>query len=204
MKKDSIPYVVGFTFAVCAAFIVPLSVANEFAKPATEANAKYAAHLAVLKAFDLADSSTPRSEVERTYSETVVELPGGEKAYSALIDGETFYAVQATGPGLWGSITLVAAADEATERLKGLEILSQSETPGLGGRIDEAWFKEQFKGERIGPSGVALNPKGTGRGDPDGENGLVDGVTGASRTSGFVLGIVNGALDSLKKLGGRK
>jgi len=202
MKKDSTLYVVLFTFVVCAAFVVVLATANQITKERVEENAEYAAESAVLKAFGLADSTTPKEEVERLYESGVTELPGGRKAYKASIDGAYYYAIEQTGSGLWGNITAVVAADAKAERLRGIEILSQIETPGLGGRIDESWFKEQFRGERLGPNGITLSQDGSGKGDPDKENGRADGITGASRTSDFIGRIINAAVVELKKMGG--
>jgi Na+-transporting NADH:ubiquinone oxidoreductase subunit C len=201
MKKDSIGYVVLFTFIACVAFIVPLAVANEATKAKVEGNRLFASHSAVLRAFGIAYSAP--SEVEPRYASLVKDLPGG-RGWKAELDGSTWYAVRKTGPGLWGSITLIVAADAAGGRLRGIEVLDQQETPGLGGRIDEAWFKEQFRGERLGPGGLAMNSGGSGKGDADHENASVDAVTGASLTSGFVKAIVNAAVADIKAVGGGK
>ncbi|MGB4571401.1 MAG: FMN-binding protein [Rectinemataceae bacterium] len=209
-KKDSIGYTIVFTFIVCMLFVVILAAANQLTLPMAEANKSFAAHLAVLKAFGLADASTSRTEVESLYSTKVRELdnvPGDIKgvtaAYTADIDGSAFVAVKVTGAGLWGSITAILATDPAASRIRGLEILDQQETPGLGGRIGEDWFQAQFKGEKVGPGGtVKVDQNGTGKGDPDKENGRVDAVTGASRTSDFVARIVADGLSATAKIGG--
>ena len=33
------------------------------------------------------------------------------------------------------------------QKIINIEIVDQNETPGLGGRITESWFKDQFKGK---------------------------------------------------------
>jgi Na+-transporting NADH:ubiquinone oxidoreductase subunit C len=204
-KKESIGYVVLFTFAVCLIFVSLLAVANQLTLSRVEANRRYATRIAVLKAFGLADSTTPRAEVESMYEEKIEERrpPSGmEAAFSADIDGASFVAVRVTSPGLWGPITAILASDPTAERVLGLEILEQQETPGLGGRIGEAWFMEQFAGEKVGLDGKILVSQGTGKGDADKENSRVDAVTGASRTSDFIQRLVNLALDSMGKIGG--
>lgn len=203
MKKDSIGYVVAFTFIVCIVFVLGLSVVNFVTIKQVEANKSYAAHVAVLKALGLADASTPKDQVEAAYSSSIKEIPGSSPAFSTVLDGVPAVAVRYTGSGLWGSITAIVAADARAERIRGLEILDQQETPGLGGRIDEPWFKEQFKGEKVGPDGtIKVDRNGTGTGDPDKENGRVDAISGASRTSDFIQAIVNGALAAIRKTGG--
>ncbi len=203
MKKDSIGYVVVFTFLVCIVFVLGLSVVNFLTIDRVDANRRYAAHVAVLTALGLADRETPREVVEATYASEIRELPGERPAYAAVVDGAPALAVRYTGPGLWGSITVILAADAGGERIRGLEILDQQETPGLGGRIDEDWFKRQFRGEKVREDGTILVDRtGSGSGDGDPENGRVDAVSGASRTSDFMQVIVNGALAAIRSTGG--
>lgn len=205
VKKESIGYVVSFTFAVCLVFVLVLAVANQVTLSQVEANKRFASQLAVLKAFGLAKADAARSEVESAYASSVKELkaPGGVgAAYKAEIDGQSYLAVRITGAGLWGPITAILAADPAVQRIKGMDILDQQETPGLGGRIGEAWFMDQFSGEKIGPEGTVAVRQGSGKGDQDKENSQVDAVTGASRTSDFVQSLVNSALKAIKELGG--
>jgi Na+-transporting NADH:ubiquinone oxidoreductase subunit C len=205
LKKESIGYVVIFTFVVCAAFVILLAIANQVTLAQVKANQSYASHYAVLKAFGLADPSTSREKVESTYTSQVKELPAqapGIAAFSSVIDGAASLAVKITNPGLWGPITAILAADPKAERIRGLEMLDQQETPGLGGRIGEAWFTDQFKGEKVGADGKVAVVQGSGKGDPDKENSKVDAVTGASRTSDFVQILVAKALATVKKIGG--
>jgi Na+-transporting NADH:ubiquinone oxidoreductase subunit C len=86
------------------------------------------------------------------------------------------------------------AADR--QRLSGIDFLKQQETPGLGARIGEPWFKQQFKGKR-GPFTTV------GEGEPSAENQF-DAITGATITSNAVKAIVNAvvaAAGSLPKEG---
>jgi Na+-transporting NADH:ubiquinone oxidoreductase subunit C len=205
LKKESIGYVVAFTFVVCIAFVVLLAVANQLTVERVKANQSFASHFAVLKAFGLADASTARDQVEPLYAAQVKELAApepGVAAYSAKIGESGFVAVKLTNPGLWGPITAILAADPKAERVRGLEILEQQETPGLGGRIGEAWFSAQFAGEKVGADGRIAVAQGSGKGDPVKENSKVDAVTGASRTSDFVQALVAKALKKIRAIGG--
>jgi Na+-transporting NADH:ubiquinone oxidoreductase subunit C len=205
IKKESLGYVVSFTFAICLVFVLVLAVANQLTLSRVEANKRFASQLAVLKAFGLAQADSSRAEVEASYASSVAELKAPEgvgAAYKAEIDGQPFVAVQVTGAGLWGPITAILAADPAVQRVKGMDVLDQQETPGLGGRIGEAWFTSQFAGEKVGPQGTIAVRQGSGKGDQDKENSQVDAVTGASRTSDFVQSLVNSALKAIKDLGG--
>jgi len=207
MKKDSPFYVVVFTFVVCAAFVFLLALANDATKEKVAKNRLYAEQAAVLDAFGLTYASP--SEALSLYSRDVKEENAAagvaaEKVYRAVVDGKEYIAVRVTGTGLWGSITAILGSDANVERLSGIQIVSQNETPGLGGRIEEAWFRNQFKGERIGPAGVRVTSgaeaKGTGDADPD--NGILDGISGASRTSQALGMLVNKGIEALKVVKG--
>jgi Na+-transporting NADH:ubiquinone oxidoreductase subunit C len=111
-------------------------------------------------------------------------------------DGKTLmgYAFPLVGPGFWGPIYGVMAVDPELERVIGVAFYRHSETPGLGGRISEDWFREQFKGRRlltVGKSGryFYLRPPGTARAANE-----VDAITGATGTSRAVERLIDRSL----------
>lgn len=203
MKKDSILYVVAFTFVVCAIFVLGLALANEGTKELVEANREFASQSAVLGALGI--SWTDRSQVAIQYNDRVSPVEGSiPPAYRATVDGSEFIAVEHTGAGLWGGVTIILAADPEASRIRGVQIITHNETPGLGGRIEEAWFLNQFKGEKTQGQKIriAVGAESRGTGDNDTENGLADGITGASRTSQSIESIVNDALARVKTIAG--
>lgn len=94
------------------------------------------------------------------------------------------YVVVASGPGLWGRITAAVGLDAARDTFTGLAFTEEGETPGLGARIEEPWFKRQVRGKR-GPLG--LRPEGT----RSAEATEIDAITGATVTSRAVRDILN-------------
>ncbi len=202
MKRDSIPYVVLFTFVVSAVFVTLLALANEGTKPLVEANKAYASQAAVLDALGIPYAD--KDEAQRLYAASVTAIEGAiPRAYRATVEGQDYIAVEQSGAGLWGTITIILAADPAAQRIRGVQLVAQNETPGLGGRIEEAWFLNQFRGEVAnGGVRIAVGAESKGTGDADGENGLVDGVTGASRTSSSFEVIVNEALKRVRAVAG--
>ncbi len=197
MKKDSMAYVVIFTFIVCILFVFPLALANELTRDRVESNRRLFERSAVLSALGIPYAST--SEVDALYekSETATGT-GVDELFRAEVGGQVRFARRFAGPGLWGTITGIVAVDATVDRIAGLQIVSHNETPGLGGRIDEQWFKSQFAGEKIPSSGIRVRV-GTGKGDGDSENGEVDAVTGASRTSQSIETLVNGQIAAFRK-----
>ena len=87
-------------------------------------------------------------------------------------DGEvTGLAVEAPGHGGYGGdIVMMIGLDLASDRMLGVEIVSHSETPGVGARVAEPSFRKQW-------AGLALDEPVTLGG------GQVDAITGATFSS---------------------
>jgi electron transport complex protein RnfG len=90
---------------------------------------------------------------------------------------EIGYAFIATGTGYGGTIkTMVGMYKNST--ISGVNIISQSETPGLGTQIAEPDFTNQFSGKRV--EEVRLRRDG----------GVIDAITGATISSRAITDIV--------------
>ncbi len=96
------------------------------------------------------------------------------------------YAIElGTNEGYGDTIRLmVGIYDDGT--LSGIDIISHTETPGLGNKADESPFKEQF----IQKEAVILTLT---KGDKSGQN--IDAISGATITSSAVVNAVNEAID---------
>lgn len=194
--KESAWYPALFTFIYAFIFIFLLSLANLFTSERVEQNRELFEQKAVLQAFRIPFESD--GEVFELFSKNVrASDDKGMRRYLALIDGEQILGVRYSGGGLWGTITVVVTIEGDGRRLRGVSIISHSETPGLGGRIEEAWFTEQFVGELIGP-GYKIDFTTTGKANTNNEDSLVDGITGATRTTDSMETIINEALEILK------
>jgi len=205
MKKDSIPYVVLFTFIVCAVFVVVLAMANEGTKDLVAANKRFATQSAVLGALGIPYAD--QSEASAKYGSEVVEGTSVEyRSWKATVGGAEYLAVEQSGAGLWGTITVILAAAPDGSSVRGIRVLAQNETPGLGGRIEEAWFLGQYEGEKTlnGKIGMKAGAESSGKADADKANGRVDGISGATRTSQAFGSIVDAGLERVRAAGGVK
>ena len=194
MKKESFAkkriYPVVFMLLVTVAFISATTVIYTFTKDTIKLNERLRLKQAVLYAGGVGLSGDP-VEIEKTFDARVDEVKddaGRVRYYSIREEGASeieSYVVIQTGAGLWGEITAGVGFDRDLEYFRGLEIIDQNETPGLGGRIDEAWFKEQFKGKRTPLSAVP-------EGDPASDSQF-QAITGASYSTEAIQNIVNAA-----------
>ncbi len=105
------------------------------------------------------------------------------------------YAFPVEGPGFWGPIQGMVAVAPDLSKIIGIEFYRHNETPGLGARISEPWFTEQFSGLPLHPVEghdqiFYLTPKRAGKAPNE-----LDAITGASRTSDAVERFLNRDLD---------
>ena len=146
-------------------------------------------------------------ELSRIFADRVQEIDvENRKLYVGYeTDGQTIrgYALPVGGPGFWGPIQgMVGIAPDATKVL-GIAFIKHSETPGLGGRITESWFTDQFKDLPLfpvegGQNIFYLKPEGTAQASNE-----LDAITGATNTSSAVETFLNQELDHfLTKLWG--
>ncbi|MEM5947657.1 FMN-binding protein [Spirochaetia bacterium 38H-sp] len=197
MNRDSVVYVVIFAFLIAFVFVGVLSAAYIGTKTIVDDNREFAFYSALLSSLGLDVSD--KASVESAFSSVEVAGYEGQDIYRLKnADNGYNYAIVVSGPGLWGTVSIVLAVSEDLSRIRGLSILDQNETPGLGGRITENWFLAQFKGESVSTSGIDVVQTG-GSGDADRSNSKVDGITGATRTSDAMEAIVNKGLKTLRE-----
>ncbi len=194
MKKDSITYTVIVAAVSAFAFVFFLSLANGATKEKVAENNRILEAKAYLAAAGIPAGDD--ADAEALFKKAFPAFDPAKPYQETSIDGEKIVVSPFQGSGLWGTIAGVLGMTSDFSHIVGLEILSHSETPGLGGRIDEDWFKDQFKGENA-ERGIVIR-KGTGKADTDKDNGEVDGITGASRTSDSLQVIINRKIDELK------
>lgn len=92
------------------------------------------------------------------------------------------------GTGYNGRIQALLALDGDMQTLAGIAITEQSETPGLGARIEEPRWQLSFAGKQLfDAAGRARFAVARGQARTDHE---VDGITGATRTSNAITQMV--------------
>lgn len=110
------------------------------------------------------------------------------------------YGFPFSGIGFWTEISGYVAVDSSLQKTVGLKVISQAETPGLGGRIEEPFFIKPFAG------GLDITPPGAGAktiymGTPGTQptpgtaqyGRTFDAITGATQTSLAMERMLNNA-----------
>jgi electron transport complex protein RnfG len=136
-----------------------------------------------------------QAEINRALSEIFPSATSFDKEdgyYEALEDESVIgYAAIAEGPGYGATlggcdIKLVFGIEPDNKTIVGVRIIIHSETPGLGARITENWFLEQFKGKSLG--NLTLKKDNVGE---------IDAITGATISSETVVKIVRKELEEI-------
>jgi Na+-translocating ferredoxin:NAD+ oxidoreductase subunit G len=98
-------------------------------------------------------------------------------------------AVEAIGKGgFGGDLKIMVGIDLINNRQAGMEVVSHSETPGLGARIEEPGFRRQWQGLPLDKP-LAVTADG----------GVIDSLSGASTTSRAACNGTNYVLDFIGK-----
>ena len=101
------------------------------------------------------------------------------------------YIVPINTRGLWGKIHGYLAFENDGQTVSGFSVFSHSETPGLGGEIESAWFQKNFKGKKILNSQDEFVSIGIAQGKAgdmpkDKQENYVDGISGATLTGRYL------------------
>lgn len=100
------------------------------------------------------------------------------------------YAFPVGGKGFWGRIEGLLALNNDLNEITGIVFTQNVETPGLGARITEQWFRDQFQGISLPEHPkdgkyVVVSKQDAGKGN------RVDAITGATMTSTLVEKFLN-------------
>ncbi len=143
---------------------------NAYTTPLIEKNKVKKLRISILKALDIPYS---KDKVNEVFSENVATKNQGKREfYVAKSNGDIAFEI--SGSGLWGPIRGIIALGPDLNTIKGITIIHQEETPGLGGRIAEADFLDKFKTKKVFPR-LMIMPPGKAS-----QNNEIDGITGAT------------------------
>jgi len=148
----------------------------------------------ILELFEIPVAEDNVEAVFEDHFETVQS--GGTTYYRATKKRPGTIVFKSEGSGLWSRIELLLAVNPNHQTLYGMRVLSQAETPGLGGRIGEPEFQAQFNGAEVRPKLGVVKFAIAGN--------QVDAVSGATKTSDAVESIVNAGIEGMDRAFGEE
>jgi Na+-transporting NADH:ubiquinone oxidoreductase subunit C len=159
----------------------------------------------ILKAANLINKKPSKTEILRLYNEHIKEGMVNQKGEPAKIEADDTlhlyyyhtnnvidgYILPINTKGLWGKIRGYLAFENDGQTVSGFSVFSHSETPGLGGEIENAWFRKNFKGKKILNSQDKFVSVGIAKGKVKNlpknlQDHYVDGISGATLTGKYL------------------
>jgi Na+-transporting NADH:ubiquinone oxidoreductase subunit C len=199
-----------FAVVLCLVCSTLLTAASSGLAPYQKENVQLDRQRNLLKSVNLIDPETkyPAEEIRRRYAENIRKIYVGR-------DGEVLsednyppeslpvylyqekesveaYIIPIDTRGLWGKIRGYMALDADGSTVTGFTVYQHSETPGLGGEIEQRWFQENFVGKKIVSrygdfvSVSVAKGKASESVPAERQEHYVDGISGATLTGRFL------------------
>ena len=102
------------------------------------------------------------------------------------------YVIPINSRGLWGRIYGYLALEKDGSTVSGFTVYKHSETPGLGGEIEKAWFQKNWVGKKIVDQSGQFVSVGIAKGsvsdqvEDEKQPNYVDGISGATLTGKYL------------------
>jgi len=181
---NSRTWMIGLLLILSLICSTALALVNYKIAPIIKRNKEIAYMRTVLDVFGLPYDTKDSNSIESKYKNSIeVHEEQGLTMFTERESGAV--AVSMEGSGFQAHIQLVVAIDK--NAIKGFKVVSQAETPGLGGRIAEESFQKQFIGKQIA-NGIRMTKSGNAGPDE------FDAITGATETSKAIVKIINNGL----------
>jgi len=164
-------------------------------KTQIEINEHFELQKSLLYAINITTEDMTKEEVYSTFHNHLKEERlRGINYYSYWQEDQLIgYCFPFSGKGLWGQVTGYIAVDVTGIEVLGIVFTENEETPGLGARIDDLWFKEQFRGLDIQKTSDYVSF------DISDESGLAT-ISGATLTVNSIRDTLNQTIDELKEI----
>ena len=165
-------------FVITAVAAGILAVVNNFTAPVIAENDRIAQEQAMKAVLPEATEFT-KEEI----------TPDAESIVSEVYKSDAGYAVRVAPNGYGGAISMIVGVDNDL-KVTGVEIISQSETAGLGAKCTTEEFKAQFVGKT---ENIAVSKNGA-------KDNEIDAISSATITSKATAKGVNEAISIVKEI----
>ncbi|HHT9137794.1 MAG TPA: FMN-binding protein [Candidatus Wunengus sp. YC60] len=202
MKTTSPAYILGFMLAICTAFGTGIASVHYATLNMLIKNEKLHKNRIICRVFNLPVAGVSADAFQKAINDTITreQITYQGRAWDVYKQKDTGnIGFIFSGTGFWDRISGIMALSSDLSKVINIQFLDQKETPGLGARIEEGWFIDQFKGVLVAWDqpvdkriivGPAPNPNAKNR---------VDAITGATQTSLALMRFLNSELESFRK-----
>lgn len=200
-----------FTIVLCLVCGILLTAASTGLKPLQQKNMLLDRKKNILASINLLESDKTYSseEINSLYSKNLTYLTIDEFG-QVIKDGQEndktmplylyektrgvveAYIIPIDARGLWGKILGYMAIKKDGSTISGFTVYKHSETPGLGGEIEQNWFRKNFVGKKILDQAGSFVSITIAKGKvdknipEDRQINYVDGISGATLTGKFL------------------
>lgn len=210
LNTNSNTYTIVYASIVVIVVAFLLAFASKALQPYSDANERIDKKKQILAALNIRDVAN--EQIESTYDKVVErdlivtqqgkEVKAGLKRdkdgflvkqkdiapdclplYICRVDGQTKYVVPLTGKGLWGAIWGYLSINADGKTVYGAFFSHQSETAGLGARITEKDFQDEFKNKQIWTQDGNVALSVVKHGGVRNAESECDGISGATLTT---------------------
>jgi len=205
MNKKSMGYVLGFTLLVCVFCGAGVATVHFSTLGLLEKNEALHRNRVICRAFLLdvpGESAEAYAEAIRNHIRISRVRDGNSlrTVYRRTDAGQEAVGFDFGGMGFWDRINGIVVLTPDLAQILNIQFFDHKETPGLGARIEEQTFTDQFKGlqvawERDAGQRVVIGASP----EPDAGN-RVDAITGATQTSSALMGFLNAELERVRNL----
>lgn len=203
MTKTSPAYILGFMILICTVFGTGISSVHYATLDMLRKNEKLHKNRSICRVFNLSVAGASADAFQKAIDDNIgyeqIAYQGRTwDVYKQKDTGNIGFVF--SGTGFWDRITGIMVLSPDLSKVMNIQFLDQKETPGLGARIEEGWFVDQFKGVPIAWDqpvdkriivGPAPNPNAKNR---------VDAITGATQTSLALMRFLNSELELFRKI----
>jgi len=205
VNKKSPTYILLFMAAICIVCGTGVAIVNYATQGLLEKNAAMHRNRVLCHAFQLEVKGTSAEAYQKAVNVNLVasQIKDGattRQMYRQITPGKQSLGFEFSGMGFWDRIIGILVLSPDLKEVLNIQFLEQKETPGLGARIEEPWFTDQFKGLQVDWKApeeryivVGADP------NPDARN-RVDAITGATQTSMALMHFLNAELAQIRSL----
>jgi len=205
VNKKSPAYILLFMAAICIVCGIGVSIVNYATQGLLEKNAALHRNRVLCHAFQLEVDGTSAEAYQKAVkanlqASLIQDGTNQRRMYQQITPGHPSLGFEFSGMGFWDRITGILVVTPDLKDVLNIQFLEQKETPGLGARIEEPWFTDQFKGliidwdspqDQFIVVGAETNPDARNR---------VDAITGATQTSMALMQFMNDELARIRAL----